>query len=55
MRMEVDGSADLFKRGHAAGCARQVFVAVDVRTALAASIAARGPLDIEALPIRVLR
>ena len=55
MRMEVDGSADLFKRGHAAGAARQVFVAVDVRTALAASIAARGPLDIEALPIRVLR
>jgi GNAT superfamily N-acetyltransferase len=55
MRMEVDGSEDVFKRGHAAGCCRQVFVPVDVRTALAASIAARGPLDIEALPIQVLR
>jgi GNAT superfamily N-acetyltransferase len=35
-------------------CRRQVFLVVDVRTALAASIAARGPLDIEALPMRVL-
>lgn len=34
-------------------CRRQVFLAVDVRTALAASIAARGALDIDALPIRV--
>jgi len=53
MRMEPDSRGDLFKRGRASGCSRQAFVTVDVRTALAASIAARGPLDIEALPMRV--
>ena len=55
MRMEVDGDKGLFKRGRASASCRQVFIPVDVRTALAASIAARGPLDIEALPIQVLR
>ena len=34
-------------------CRRQAFLAVDVQRALAASIRERGPLDIEALPIRV--
>ena len=53
MRTELDSSGGLFKRGRASGYCRQVFLAVDVRTALAASIAARGPLDIDALPIRV--
>jgi len=55
MHMEVDSTKDLFKRRRAAGYCRQVVVAVDVRKGLAASIAARGPLDIDALPIRVLR
>ena len=55
MRMEVDSSQDLSKRGRAPGSCRQVFVLVDVRTALAGSIAARGPLDVEALPMQVLR
>ncbi len=53
IRMELDSSGDLFKRGRASGYCRQVSLAIDVRTALAGSIAARGPLDIEALPIRV--
>jgi GNAT superfamily N-acetyltransferase len=53
MRMEVHDGGDLFKRGRAPGCLRQAFAAVDVRSALAASIAARGPLDLEALPLRV--
>lgn len=53
VRMEPDSGRDLFKRGRASGHCQQVFVAVDVRTALAASIAARGPLDLEALPMRV--
>jgi GNAT superfamily N-acetyltransferase len=35
-------------------CRRQAFLAVDVQRALAASTRARGPLDIEALPIQVL-
>ena len=34
-------------------CRRQAFLAVDVQRALAASIRERGPLDLEALPIRV--
>ena len=55
MRMEVDSTKDLFKRRRAAGYCRQVVVPVDVRKGLAGSIAARGPLDIDALPIRVLR
>jgi GNAT superfamily N-acetyltransferase len=54
MRMEPDCNGELFKRGRASGYRRHVFVAIDVRTALAASIAARGPLDIDALPMRVL-
>jgi ribosomal protein S18 acetylase RimI-like enzyme len=36
-------------------CRRQVFLAVDVKMALAANIRARGPLDIDALPIQILR
>ena len=36
-------------------CRRQVFLAVDVKMALAASIRARGPLDIGAFPIQILR
>lgn len=36
-------------------CRRQVFLAVDVKMALAASIRARGALDIDALPIQILR
>jgi len=55
MRTELDSSGELFKRARASGYCRQAFLAVDVRTALAASIAARGPLDIDALPIRVPR
>ena len=53
MRTELDCSGQLFKRARASGYCRQAFLAVNVRTALAASIAARGPLDIDALPIRV--
>jgi GNAT superfamily N-acetyltransferase len=34
-------------------CRRQAFLAVDVQRALAASIRERGPLDLEALPLRV--
>jgi ribosomal protein S18 acetylase RimI-like enzyme len=36
-------------------CRRQVFLGVDVKMALAASLRARGPIDIDALPIRILR
>ena len=35
-------------------CRRQAFLAFDVHKALAASIQGRGPLDLEALPMRVL-
>ena len=34
-------------------CRRQAYLAVDVQRALAASIRERGPLDLEALPLRV--
>lgn len=34
-------------------CGRQIFLAVDVRKALAASIRARGALDVTALPMRI--
>ena len=34
-------------------CRRQVFLAVDVRKALAASATGRGPLDLAALPLRI--
>jgi hypothetical protein len=37
-----------------AACGRQVFLAVDVRKALAASARARGQLDIDSLPMRIV-
>lgn len=66
MRMELDSNNDRFERRRASGYYReisaedlgrrqQVFFAVDVKMALAASTRARGPLNIDALPIQFLR
>ena len=47
--VEACRSCELFQRE----CRRQAYLAVDVRRALAASVASRGPLDLRALPLAV--